>query len=171
MMAFALSLDAFSISVGMGMIGLRLRQIVMIGMTVGLFHVMMPLLGIVLGKLVSQYIGVFAYILGAALLLYIGMQMIRSSFSDDTGPAFSPIGWGLILFALTVSIDSFSAGLSLGMLGAKTFVTLVSFGLFSALLTWAGLFLGRKAEGVLGRYSEMLGGCILIGFGVKILFI
>ncbi|TMW72525.1 manganese efflux pump [Alteribacter natronophilus] len=171
MMAFALSMDAFSISIGLGMIGLRMRRIALIGTTVGLFHVLMPLLGIILGKLVSQYIGVFAYIIGAGLLLYIGLQMVRSSFSAETGPAFTPVGWGLILFAVTVSIDSFSAGLGLGMLGAKTLVTLVSFGLFSAVLTWAGLVLGKKAEGVLGSYSEMLGGCILIGFGIKILFV
>ncbi|MBM7095576.1 MULTISPECIES: manganese efflux pump MntP family protein [Alteribacter] len=170
-MAFALSMDAFSISVGMGMIGLRLRQIGMIGTTVGLFHVAMPLLGMILGKIVSQYVGVFAYLLGAIVLIILGLQMIFSSFSKDTKSFLQPVGLGLILFAVGVSIDSFSVGLSLGMLGAKTLLTLVSFGIMSAFLTCAGLLLGRKVEGLLGGYSEMLGGLILVGFGVKILFV
>ncbi|WP_051314976.1 manganese efflux pump MntP family protein [Alteribacter aurantiacus] len=169
-MAFALSMDAFSISVGMGMLGLRLRQIGFIGSTVGLFHVAMPLFGMVLGKLVSQYVGVFAYLIGAIVLIILGLQMIYSSFSKDTKSFLQPVGWGLILFAIGVSIDSFSVGLSLGMLGAKTMVTLVCFGVMSAVLTWGGLLLGKKIQGLVGGYSEMLGGLILVGFGIKIMF-
>ncbi|WP_096440829.1 manganese efflux pump MntP family protein [Alteribacter populi] len=171
MMAFALSMDAFSISVGIGMIGLRVRQIAFIGIAVGFFHVAMPLVGMVLGKIVSQYIGIFAYVFGAAVLVILGLQMIYSSFSQNRKSLLKPVGWGLILFSVSVSIDSFSVGLSLGMLGAKTVFTLVSFGVISAVLTWAGLLLGRKVEGIFGSYSEMLGGLILIGFGIKILFI
>ena len=43
LMAFALGMDAFSVGLGMGMFKLRLRQIFKIGITIGLFHVWMPL--------------------------------------------------------------------------------------------------------------------------------
>lgn len=49
-MAFALGLDAFSVSLGMGMVALRMRQILYIGITIGLFHIVMPFLGMVLGR-------------------------------------------------------------------------------------------------------------------------
>ncbi|KHF28283.1 manganese efflux pump MntP [Anoxybacillus sp. BCO1] len=37
MMAFALGMDAFSVSLGMGLLRLRLKQIAYIGLTVGFF--------------------------------------------------------------------------------------------------------------------------------------
>lgn len=49
-MAFALGMDAFSVSLGMGMIPLKLRQILYIGMTIGIFHIIMPFIGMVLGR-------------------------------------------------------------------------------------------------------------------------
>ncbi|WP_307330669.1 manganese efflux pump MntP [Evansella vedderi] len=171
-MAFALSMDAFSLSIGMGLVGLRYKHIAKIGMTVGGFHVLMPLIGILLGRLLSQYIGFLAFILGGVVLIFIGVQMILSTFNynEERSAVLSPTGWGLFLFSLSVSIDSFSAGLSLGMLGAKTWITLVSFGWMSALLTIVGLILGRKMGNWIGGYSEWLGGAILVAFGVKIIF-
>ncbi|MBU9724365.1 MULTISPECIES: manganese efflux pump MntP family protein [Bacillaceae] len=168
-MAFALSMDAFSISIGMGLIGLRYKHIAKIGLTVGWFHVMMPLIGLVLGKLLSQYIGLFAFVLGGGMLIFIGLQMIASTFQEERASILSTSGLGLILFAVSVSLDSFSAGLSLGMLGAKTWVTLVSFGVMSTIFTWMGLILGRKMGHYFHGYSEWLGGAILIAFGIKIM--
>ena len=43
-MAFALGMDAFSVGLGMGMIQLRFRQILYIGLVIGIFHMFMPLL-------------------------------------------------------------------------------------------------------------------------------
>ncbi|MBU9710355.1 manganese efflux pump MntP family protein [Bacillus tamaricis] len=168
-MAFALSMDAFSISIGMGLMGLRYKHIAKIGLMVGWFHVMMPLIGLVLGKLLSQHIGFLAFILGGGMLIIIGIQMIAATFQHERDTILSPTGWGLVLFAVSVSIDSFSAGLSLGMLGAKTWVTLVSFGIMSTVLTWIGLIVGRKMGNFFYGYSEWLGGAILIAFGVKII--
>ncbi|MDR6120978.1 putative Mn2+ efflux pump MntP [Bacillus sp. SLBN-46] len=45
-MAFALGMDAFSVGLGMGMYKLRLRKIFEIGITIGIFHVWMPLVGL-----------------------------------------------------------------------------------------------------------------------------
>nr|WP_090891960.1 manganese efflux pump MntP family protein [Evansella caseinilytica] len=170
-MAFALSMDAFSLSIGMGITGLRYRHIATIGLIVGSFHVFMPLVGMLVGKLIFQYIGMVAFILGGGVLIYLGFQMILSTFRNGRSVMFSPSGWGLLLIAASVSVDSFTAGLSLGMLGAKTWVTLVSFGWMSAMFTWLGLYVGKKLGNWFGSYSEWLGGAILVAFGVKIIFV
>lgn len=171
-MAFALGMDAFSLAIGMGMIGLRYKHIVNIGLTIGLFHMIMPFLGIVIGKFLSQYFGMVTIILGGILLLILGGQMIKSAlFSNDReAKILKPVGLGLILFSLSVSIDSFSVGLSLGMIGAKMIVTIISFGLMSMVLSWLGLLIGKKVQGYIGKYGELLGGCILLAFGMKLLF-
>jgi manganese efflux pump family protein len=169
LMAFALGMDAFSIGIGMGMFQLRLKQIFYIGLTVGLFHVWMPLLGMITGKFLSDTFGSFATYAGGILLIVLGIQMVMSSFKEEETTLISPVGFGLLLFALSVSLDSFSVGLTLGIFGARTAVALICFGVAATLLTWIGLLLGRKFQGVLGTYSEALGGSILFAFGIKLL--
>lgn len=169
MMAIALGMDAFSIGLGMGMIPLRLRKIGTIGLTVGIFHVIMPFGGMVLGRFLSAQLGSVATVAGGVLLLVLGAQMFYSSFKKDETPAFTPVGFGLIIFSISVSLDSFSVGLSLGMSGARTLVTLILFGLASTVLTWGGLLLGKKVQGLLGKYSEMFGGSILCAFGLQLI--
>ncbi|WP_449538075.1 manganese efflux pump MntP [Ferdinandcohnia sp. Marseille-Q9671] len=169
-MAFALGMDAFSVGLGMGLIQLRLKQIFSIGLTIGFFHMWMPLAGIMIGSLLSDKFGVIATYVGAGLLLFLGLQMIISSFKDEDKPMITPVGFGLFIFALSVSLDSFSVGLSLGIYGAKTIMVILMFGAVSMVLSWLGLLLGRKVQNWLGTYSEVLGGSILLIFGVKLLF-
>lgn len=171
LMAFALGMDAFSVGLGMGMYKLRLRQIAKIGITIGLFHVWMPLLGMIAGRFLSNTFGAIAGYVGGGLLLLLGVQMIWSSFREEEDSLITPVGIGLLIFALSVSLDSFSVGLSLGIYGAKTFLVLVFFGAGATILTWAGLLTGRKVQSWIGSYSEALGGAILLAFGVKLLFL
>ncbi|MFE8698056.1 manganese efflux pump MntP family protein [Cytobacillus sp. FJAT-53684] len=170
LMAFALAMDAFSVGLGMGMYKLRLRQILKIGITIGFFHVWMPLLGMIAGKFLSEKFGAFATYVGGGLLLILGVQMIWSGFKKEESSLITPVGWGLLLFGFSVSLDSFSVGLTLGIYGAKTFIVLTCFGITATVLTWFGLLIGRKVQGWLGSYSEALGGSILLAFGIKLLF-
>lgn len=170
LMAAALGMDAFSVSLGMGMQKLRLKRIAIIGIVIGTFHVIMPLVGMVFGKLISRQFDEWAALLGGLLLLGIGAQMFFSAFQAKGQTIFQPVGLGLMLFAFTVSLDSFSVGLSLGISDAKTLLVVSMFGLTSVLLTWFGLFLGRKVRGFLGVYSEILGGSILAAFGLYFIF-
>lgn len=169
LMAFALGMDAFSVGLGMGMFRLTKRHIFKIGVTIGLFHVWMPLLGMVAGRFLSEQFGAIAGYIGGLLLILLGLQMIWSTFKDEEMTIISPVGKGLFIFALSVSLDSFSVGLTLGIYGARTLLVLVCFGVAAMILTWAGLIVGRKVQGWLGTYSVALGGSILLAFGIKLL--
>lgn len=169
-MAIALGMDAFSVSLGLGLQKLRLRRIALICLVIGIFHVIMPFSGMLIGNALSAKIGQLTTLAGGLLLFGIGAQMFFSAFQEGGKSAFKPVGFGLILFAFTVSIDSFSVGLSLGISGVQTIVALILFSSASVLLTLLGLMLGRKVRGLLGKYSELIGGSILCGFGLFILF-
>ncbi|MCL6571528.1 MAG: manganese efflux pump MntP family protein [Bacillus sp. (in: Bacteria)] len=169
LMAFALGMDAFSVGLGMGMYELRYRKIFKIGITIGLFHVWMPLVGLIAGKFLSEKFGMFATFMGGLLLLILGVQMMWMGLKKGEETVITPIGFGLLVFALSVSLDSFSVGLTLGIYGAKTILVILCFGIAATLQTWAGLLLGRKVQGWLGAYSEALGGAILFAFGLKLL--
>ncbi|ATH93572.1 membrane protein [Bacillus glycinifermentans] len=168
-MAFALGMDAFSVGLGMGMARLRRSQIFHIGVIIGLFHLIMPLGGMMAGQFLSGALGALAGYIGGALLLVLGIQMIAASFSSKEERIVSPSGFGLFIFAVGVSLDSFSVGLSLGLYGTRPILTICLFGLFSMVLTWAGLLLGKQVQAWLGAYSEALGGAILLSFGLKLL--
>ena len=170
LMAFALGMDAFSVGLGMGMFRLSLRQISKIGIMIGIFHVWMPLVGMIAGRFLSEQFGAIASYLGGGLLILLGIQMVRSSFKEEEESLIAPVGKGLLFFAFGVSLDSFSAGLTLGIYGAKTILVLICFGAVATMLTWLGLLLGRRVQGWLGQYSEALGGGILLAFGLKLLF-
>lgn len=168
-MAFALGMDAFSVGLGMGMYKLRRRQIFKIGITIGLFHVWMPLVGMAAGKLLSEKFGTIASFLGGLLLILLGLQMVWSSLKKNDEKVITPVGVGLFLFAFSVSVDSLSVGLTLGIYRAKVIMAVLCFGVVAMVMTWSGLLVGRKVQSWLGAYSEALGGSILLAFGLKLL--
>ncbi|GAA3412922.1 manganese efflux pump MntP family protein [Paenibacillus hodogayensis] len=170
-MAIALGMDAFSLGIGIGLRGIRLLDILKISFVIGLFHVLMPLVGMYMGHYVGELLGNVATLLGGMLLIMLGAHMIFSSFKSG-GDARSfdhrKLG-GLLLFALTVSVDSMSVGVSLGMFATDLLFTVLMFGAAGGLMSVFGLLLGRRASSWIGEYGEALGGIILLAFGIRFL--
>jgi putative Mn2+ efflux pump MntP len=164
--AIALGMDAFSVSLGMGMQQLRLKRIMVIGFIFGLFHVILPFIGIIIGKFLFIKIGHIATLASGLILVTIGVQMILTAFNHESKANARPFKVGLLFIGLSISIDSFSVGLSMGISGVKTVIALFLFGIVSTSMTWAGLLLGKKVRGLLGVYSEIFGGSILCTFGL-----
>ncbi|MFS0750286.1 manganese efflux pump MntP family protein [Oceanobacillus sp. 1P07AA] len=170
LLAVGLSMDGFSVSLGLGMQQLRLKRIAYIGLTIGFLHMLMPLAGMLLGQVISEQIGQWTSLASGVLLFLIGAHMFFSAFRLTEGFRWQPVGIGLWVIAFSVSLDSFTVGLGLGISGVQILITLFSFGLISCFVTWLGMLIGRKVYRFLGMYSELLGGSILCGFGIFILF-
>lgn len=167
-MAMAIGMDAFSLGIGIGMRGVRLLYILKISFTVGLFHIIMPLLGMVAGAYASYLLGDIAIIVGGLLLIILGGHMIFASLRGSDLLLFDyRTRWGLLLFALMVSIDSFSVGVSMGLFATNMLLVIMLFGFFGGMMSIMGLLLGRKVSAWLGVYGETLGGIILLLFGIK----
>jgi len=149
---------------------IRLKRVALVGIVIGLFHLIMPFFGILFGQAISGQIGEWAVLAGGLLLFGIGAQMFFGAFHDDGKKMVQPIGFGLIMIGFTVSIDSFSVGLSLGITGASLAIALFFFSTVSMIVSWIAMLIARKVRSFLGVYSELLGGSILIGFGLYILF-
>ncbi|WP_442602548.1 manganese efflux pump MntP [Paenibacillus sp. KN14-4R] len=171
-MSIALGFDAFSLGLGMGMRGVRLLHIAWLSFVIGLFHILMPLFGIFMGHYVSSLLGQVAVSIGGILLVVLGGHMLYSSLtsSNDQQPVRQPMTlWGLALFALSVSVDSFSVGVSLGMFASDVILTVIMFGLVGGLMSIMGLMLGKRVSHIVGGYGEALGGIILLAFGLNFL--
>lgn len=169
-MAVALGMDAFSLGIGIGLRGIRLLDILRISLMIALFHIIMPLVGMVMGHYVGRLLGDVALFLGGSLLILLGAHMIFNSLRKSETQVFNPrTFWGLLFFALSVSVDSMSVGVSLGIFATDLLLTVLLFGLFGGVLSVLGLLLGRKAGHWVGEYGEALGGVILLVFGFRFL--
>ncbi len=170
-MAIALGMDALSLGIGLGLKGIRLLDILKISLVIAIFHVIMPLMGMFTGHYMSSLLGDVAAVTGGGLLIILGGHMVYSSLKGEQARTFYPHSmWGILLFALSVSIDSFSVGISLGLFASDLLLTVILFGAFGGLMSIIGLMIGRKMGNWVGEYGEAFGGMILLAFGIKFLF-
>ncbi|WP_168121385.1 manganese efflux pump [Paenibacillus sp. HB172176] len=169
--ATALGFDAFSLGLGIGLKGIRLLDVLKLGLVIGLFHVLMPIGGVLTGQFVSGFLGHVATTVAGVLLVLLGSQMIYSSLKGEEARSFNHQSLaGLLILALSVSVDAFSVGITLGMFSASLWMTILLFGMLGSLMSVLGLLLGRKVSGNLGDYGEACGGAILLLFGLLFIF-
>lgn len=169
-LSVALGMDAFSLGIGVGMRGILLRDMIKVSAVIALFHIIMPLMGMFMGHYVSILLGDIAVFVGGGLLILLGSHMVYSSLKGESALSFDHRSiWGLLLFALSVSVDSMSVGVSLGLFSSDVIVTVLLFGTIGGLMSILGLMVGRRMGSWIGEYGEALGGLILFLFGIKFL--
>ena len=85
LVAIALAMDAFSVSITKGFTqkNLTKMQFLWYGIFFGGFQALMPLIGYLCGNTISYLVSFIAPFIGFILLLIIGLNMIRESLSDD----------------------------------------------------------------------------------------
>lgn len=165
LMAISLSMDAFSLALAYGTLGMSNKNKIILSLVVGIFHLIMPLLGMLVGELILSLFKFNADIVVAIILSFIGIQMIVSSFKKDE--ELKPLKFSeFFLFGLAVSIDSFSLGITLPNMGVSTIISPFIFAITSAIFTFAGLLIGNKIEKLLGKIATIIGGVILTLIGL-----
>lgn len=170
MIAIALGMDAFSLGISIGLKKVSWPQVIKMSITIGIFHVFMPLIGIITGYYLLTFIGDVARLIGGGLLVLMGVNMLWSSIVGDSEKAINyTSGLGLLLLAFSVSIDALSIGFSLGLFSANVWLVVLLSGIMGAIMTALGLSLGNKLGNLIGDYGEALGGIILLVFGIKFL--
>lgn len=173
--AVALAMDAFAVAVasGVALKQVSLRQTFRLSWHFGLFQGMMPIIGWALGYSVREYIEAYDHWVAFVLLSYIGIHMIKEAFEEDDSPKDDPTkGKRLIVLAVATSIDALAVGLSFSFLGVSVWWPAFVIGVVALLFTALGLYLGKtmaKAEKI-ASCAELLGGGVLIGIGIKILW-
>ncbi len=182
LLAVALGTDAFSMCIGLGIIGVSLRQIITISLTILAFHVVMPLLGWYLGEFFGTIAGNIAVIVGAVILIVLGLKMSWDARPTGVGSARGVLneqgqvagntltGLGLLVMAACVSVDALSVGFSLGTRHVNLFAAAGIIGAVAGLMSFAGLYFGRMLGHLVGNRAQFIGGLILAGIGLHLLF-
>ena len=166
--AVSLSMDAFSLSLAYGTLGIPKKQICLLSIIVGLFHFFMPLLGLFVGASILSFIKINPDFIVFIVLVAIGIQMILESFSKKDEMEVMRIA-GLFLFAFAVSVDSFSVGITLTSISENYVLSAFVFAFCSMAFTFIGLLLGNKIQKSIGKISTIFGGVILILIGLLFL--
>lgn len=184
LVAIVLGMDAFSLSLGMGLQGVTRKYEAKFIAIVAFLHVIMPLIGLSLGLAIGKILGVWAAWIGALILAYIGIDFLRTGYKEikPTTHSFkegqeilkaeqrtmADDWWTLILLGVSVSMDALTVGFSLGALKMPIAITVVIMGFIAGTMTLLGFVGGRIFSRVVGSYAQIIGGIILLILAIKL---
>ena len=171
-----LSMDAFAVSVssGLTMKKILLKNVLKLSLCFGIFQAIMPLIGWFAACSFCKYIEMFDGWIALILLGFIGSKMLYDGLkNDEEGPKADYTNlWSLLVLGVATSIDALMVGVTFvtHYKGAEIISPITLIGITTFLLSAAGVFLGKKFGEILGSKAEIAGGVILILIGLKIFF-
>jgi putative Mn2+ efflux pump MntP len=148
------------------------RAIFRLAFSFGLFQAVMPVFGWLLGSAVVDYISAWDHWVAFTLLALVGVNMIRSGLDANEERMSTDPSRGLTLITLSIatSIDALAVGLSFCVLDMKILIPCILIGVITFVMSVGAVKIGTIAGEVVGKRVEILGGVILIGIGLNILF-
>lgn len=174
--ALALAMDSFTVAITAGLIlkRIQLRHFLIISFFFGAFQAIMPLLGWAGSIYFYHFIENYDHWIAFAILVFLGVKMIREGIQDDDESHFDPTKLATVLvLAVGVSIDALAVGISFTCIGMDTLSViaypLIAIALASFVLALGGCFIGSLIGNKLKFPVEPLGGVVLIILGIKIL--
>ncbi|MBR0224217.1 MAG: manganese efflux pump [Bacteroidales bacterium] len=177
LLAVAVSMDAFAVSVGKGLSVQKISWlgVLSVALWFGGFQALMPVIGYYLGVSFADLVEKIDHWIAFALLAFIGGNMIREALqrsSDEAAekPDNRPFAFRtMLLLAVATSIDALAVGISFAFLRTPLWSSVAIIGVTTGLFSVAGLLLGKKVGDRFHKGAEILGGIILIAIGLKIL--
>ena len=180
--AFALSMDAFAVSITKGMTIKNLKKSTALKMALafGVFQGAMPFLGWALGISFGSYIKSIDHWIAFILLGFIGFNMIKGFFDDRKEENASELEFSattdvddlsnkeIIMLAVATSIDALAVGISFAFLNVSIIPAASIICIITFLVCVVGVFVGNKVGDIFNGYAELVGGVILILIGFNI---
>lgn len=185
--AVSLAADAFAVSICDGMVyqNLNKRKGVLIPITFGLFQAIMPIIGFYIGLACLSAIESSDHWIAFALLVFIGGKMIydaikelRAKNETETEPKkFSFVS--VLVQGVATSIDALAVGFSLntilegvsGSVQLWAWISVIIIGVITFIISLIGVIIGVKVGKLFKKkasIAEIIGGCVLILIGIKI---
>lgn len=171
-LAVSLSLDAAVVAVGAGALA-RLKPLAAfkIALLFGSFHVLMPVLGLLLGYGFREYLASYGHLVGGGLLLLVGVQMLWESFQEEDTEREKDILHirTLLVLAIATSIDAFVVGITFNFIQVNVPLAIGTISVAALLMSFIGVYLGRRGKHLLGNRIELLGAIVIFLLALKIM--
>ena len=169
---FALSMDAFAVSVtkGMTLKKINLSLATKIAFSFRLFQGVMPLIGWLFGMNFELYIRSIDHWIAVFLLSFLGIKMIIEAIKNDDNDNTTYLdNKELIILSIATSIDALAVGVTFAFLNIDIIPVCISIGFITFLFCFIGVLIGKKIGSVFKNYAQIVGGIILILIGLNIL--
>ena len=174
--AIALAADSFTVAIagGLTLKRISMRHFLTIAFFFGLFQAVMPWLGWLGSTYFYRFIEQYDHWIAFAILVFLGVKMIRDGFKDNEEEHFDPTRLTTVLtLAIAVSIDALAVGISFTCIGMNSLEQLAfplfAIGFTSFVFALGGCFIGSLIGNKLKFPVEPLGGAVLLILGFKIL--
>ena len=170
LLAIGVAMDAFAVSLCKG---ITIKEHVnkkatIVGLWFGAFQGIMPLIGFFFMDNVEKYLSVVKEYIIFGLLLYIGIAMIIESFkAEDINPSLS--FKEMFVLSLATSLDAFSVGMTISLMGVNVFLSTSIIALVTFGLCYVAVGIGYKFGLKYKSKAEIIGGIILISIGLNII--
>jgi manganese efflux pump family protein len=170
LVALSVGLSNFAGAIGIGVSGVNSRTRVQVGLVFGLFEVLMPIVGLLIGHRLAADLGHSVRWIGGGLLIATGLAGLIAALRTARPGAMSDAPrWGrLVLTGLALSIDNLVVGFALGTAPVSVVWAAVVIGLVSVTLSLLGLELGARLGDRMGDRAEVVGAVVLIAVGILI---
>lgn len=169
--SFALSMDAFAVSLtkGMTLKNINFWLASKIAFIFGLFQGGMPLIGYLLGVNFERYIKAFDHWIALILLSLLGLKMIldTKNKTEDT-TLYYLTNKDLIILAIATSIDALAIGVSFSFLSVNIIPISLTISLVTFIVCFLGILLGKKIGNLFKSSAQIIGGVLLILIGLNI---
>ena len=175
LIAIGLSLDAFAISIAAGAVMKYFNSgdALKMAFFFGAFQLVMPVVGWLSGLTLTNFITGVDHWVAFGLLFLIGCKMIYESFKINKAEKEKQgvNTMALLVLALATSIDALAVGLSISFLKIAIALPAIIIGTVTFMLSFFGVFVGHKFGRLFAGKIEIAGGIVIIGIGLRILFV
>ena len=178
LLSVGLAMDAFAVSICKGLASGKVtkREFFLCGLWFGVFQAIMPLVGYLVGSGFEKYISMVAPWVAFILLSLIGGNMIREAFGpeEETDPGFDVKT--MFMMAVATSIDALAVGITFVAVPVEVFsaghllnvlFAVAVIGVITCFISMAGVKIGSIFGDRFKKWSEIMGGVILIIIGLK----
>lgn len=174
LIAVALSMDAFAVSICKGLSVCRLRRnhVLSVGLWFGAFQGLMPLAGYLLGVNFQELIISIDHWIAFVLLGFIGFNMVREALGSDGDSCNCNDSFAIremLTLAVATSIDALAVGVTFAFLQVDIVPAVSFIGVTTFVLSMIGIKIGNVFGARYKKKAELFGGVVLIGMGIKIL--
>ncbi len=167
--AVALGLSNFAAAIGIGISGVDARLRLRLGLVFGAFEAAMPVIGLLIGHRSAHLIGSVSASVGGGLLVATGGYTVLQARigGHELAPLSERYG-ALIVTGAALSIDNLVVGFALGTQKVSVALAAVVIAGVSVSMSLVGLELGDRLGGAVGRWSQEIGGAVLVVVGAAI---
>ncbi|MDE6292188.1 MAG: manganese efflux pump MntP family protein, partial [Bacilli bacterium] len=115
-LGLALSADscAASVSIGIDLKRIKIKEALLIAFTFSLFQSMMPVIGYVLASVLSDILASIDHFISFIVLFFLGLKMIKERDEDERLDYMNI--YALIIISIAVTLDAFTVGITYSLL-------------------------------------------------------